>query len=442
MKRRKKSHLFVRYCVSRIYHRLTLLIDYTVQEYLVKIRSADTRFLEQMDLARICLRFLSSYDVYFRPTPIQPVHPFLEYAFLEWATFVQFAQDEPSTLPIVMNAFQDTKKLDTMVQTIEQYGRSPYYHNTYWAQGLLSHSSSLLHILAGYVLEKLCRDLLDTDHIPLNAVNTANRTPLYIAAINGCADVVQLLLRHSELDVNIADINGRTPLIIASERGHTDVVRVLLTSEVVLIENESFSALTEAASEGHAEVVRLLLGSGRADGNIQLGDAYPPLLTAVVVGSVEVVRALLLDGKVNTEIEDKGGQTPLSVAVNYGRTEIAQLLIEVGNADVNSRDNDGRTPLFYAVAFCHAEIVKYLVQTGKIEDMELRDNSGRTPMEYALLECPQLFERIRYDEIAQYIVVAKAHHSNAENGYGDRRYGRCRPLPTRQTLGFSHESVV
>jgi len=54
-------------------------------------------------------------------------------------------------------------------------------------------------------------------------------TPLYRAARNGDAKVVQLLLKHGAL-VDMANSSGRTPLMTAAFHGHVEVLNILLAN--------------------------------------------------------------------------------------------------------------------------------------------------------------------------------------------------------------------
>ena len=58
-------------------------------------------------------------------------------------------------------------------------------------------------------------------------------TPLFIAAQEGHASVVELLLKADGVDVNKAREDGATPLYIAAREGHASVVELLLKADGV-----------------------------------------------------------------------------------------------------------------------------------------------------------------------------------------------------------------
>jgi ankyrin repeat protein len=60
-------------------------------------------------------------------------------------------------------------------------------------------------------------------------INKTGWTPLHYAATNGHDDVVQLLIDHSA-DINAASPNGTTPLMMAARGNHVTTVKMLLAA--------------------------------------------------------------------------------------------------------------------------------------------------------------------------------------------------------------------
>ncbi|KAK2877196.1 hypothetical protein FQN49_001346 [Arthroderma sp. PD_2] len=61
----------------------------------------------------------------------------------------------------------------------------------------------------------------------LNVPDNAGNTPLQIAALEGCAEIVKFLI-DAGCDIHTKNIDRDTPLIDAVENGHLDVVKILL----------------------------------------------------------------------------------------------------------------------------------------------------------------------------------------------------------------------
>ena len=95
----------------------------------------------------------------------------------------------------------------------------------------------------------------------------SHETPLLLAAQNGHARIVSLLLATNQLDPDHRDGKYKlTPLSWAAAKGHVEVVKILLAVEGV--NPDSFNRirrtpLSHAAENGHVEIVKLLLETGK-----------------------------------------------------------------------------------------------------------------------------------------------------------------------------------
>lgn len=61
----------------------------------------------------------------------------------------------------------------------------------------------------------------------VNALDSCNRSPLHLAAVNGNLRIIKRLLAAGAA-VNVQDSEGRTPMIKAIECAHTEVLQVLI----------------------------------------------------------------------------------------------------------------------------------------------------------------------------------------------------------------------
>jgi ankyrin repeat protein len=86
---------------------------------------------------------------------------------------------------------------------------------------------------------KACRDCNATDLVSFLLEKGANindkeyrdlidQTPLIIAAFNGCADIVQMLLDAGVTDINHKNDQGESAILAATQEGHKEVVQILL----------------------------------------------------------------------------------------------------------------------------------------------------------------------------------------------------------------------
>lgn len=120
-----------------------------------------------------------------------------------------------------------------------------------------------------------------------------NATALFLAAMNGHAEVVGLLLdRKANVD-KPADGN-LTPLFVASDKGHLGIVGLLLkhgANPQHSTDEDKLTPLYMACEKGHLGVVRLLLDSG-ADPHSASADGMLPIEAARKAGHTEVVNLL------------------------------------------------------------------------------------------------------------------------------------------------------
>jgi ankyrin repeat protein len=118
----------------------------------------------------------------------------------------------------------------------------------------------------------------------VNAVDSEGRYPLHIAAANGFADILRILLNNNALP-NAKNAQQQTPLCCTVLNNHVQCVSLLLDaavdgniSSVIVIavdniltvdatDSEGRTSLYHAASRGHLECVSLLIATG-AQGNM------------------------------------------------------------------------------------------------------------------------------------------------------------------------------
>jgi uncharacterized protein len=166
-------------------------------------------------------------------------------------------------------------------------------------------------------------------------------TALMVAAQNGCADIVKLLLDGG------ADVNAKASAVSAAGAHGLDGITVL------------FSA---AASENLA-VVKMLLDHG-ADLHAQTSDGSTVMLRA---STNEIVQTFL-DRGLDINARDKHGYTLLIRSAEWGgrhRPSIAFLLAH--GADPNAKTDDGTTALQLAKGIKHPADVDLLVKAGAKE---------------------------------------------------------------------------
>lgn len=165
------------------------------------------------------------------------------------------------------------------------------------------------------------------------------------AAMNGDAETVRALLAEAPDLVEISTSEGWTPLHLAARQGHAAVVDLLLRS------GANVNALA---------------------GNSQ---AITPLLGAIigVPGEVDVdqrraVVVHLLAHGADVNLPNTAGSTPLHKAAIAGASDIVQLLLACG-ANVAARNSGGQTALEHAQFRGHAEVAALLAQASATSEV-------------------------------------------------------------------------
>jgi len=198
-------------------------------------------------------------------------------------------------------------------------------------------------------------------------VNAANRygvTPLSLAAANGNARLLDLLIM-SGASPKTADASlreGRTLLMLAARTGNAEAVSLLLAHDGAVNVAESrtgTTALMWAASENRADVVRALVAAG-ADVNARSKvTAYPHTPPGVIGDALE-------DGYsyVGQTVLPRGGWTALMYAARQGGLDAARALAECG-ADLNAQDPDGTPAITLAIINGRYDVAEQPVPTGE-----------------------------------------------------------------------------
>ena len=211
-------------------------------------------------------------------------------------------------------------------------------------------------------------------------VNAANRygvTPLSLAAADGNAALLALLLK-SGADPKRADAalhDGRTTLMLAARTGNADALTLLVAKGANVNATETrtgSTALMWAALENRADAVRALMASG-ADANARSTvTAYPHTPPGVIGDALEEGYSY-----VGQTVLPKGGWTALMYAARQGSLDAVRALAECG-ADVNAADPDGTPALTFAIINGHYDVATLLVEKGA--DVNQPDRTGATPL--------------------------------------------------------------
>lgn len=206
----------------------------------------------------------------------------------------------------------------------------------------------------------------------------ADMTPLFMAARNGNAPVIEALLKAGA-DAKSASTTGTTALMLAAASGNADAVRVLLTHGAnpnAKDIHQGQTALMFAAALNRTEAVRVLAANG-ADLNavslvptpLRPGGGRPPEQNAQQNADDNARNAR--NAAQNNRRGGRaarplalGGLTALQFAAREGHTETVKALVEAG-ADVNLVSaSDKMSTLTLSILNGQYDIAKYLLEHG------------------------------------------------------------------------------
>jgi ankyrin repeat protein len=207
----------------------------------------------------------------------------------------------------------------------------------------------------------------------VNAANRVGATPMFIAAVNGSAAIIEKLL-VAGVDPNAPLLSSKeTAIMVAARTGKPEAVKVLLDRGAQANAKESLrgtTALMWASEQGHADVIALLASRG-AD--------------VAATSSVTIPRA----GRGNDDDDAAdiaqgipiGGMTPLVFAAREGHMDAVKALL-AANADVNQTSADGSSALLVAVLNGNYDLAVYLMNQGASPNVTNR--KGWTPLYQAV----------------------------------------------------------
>ncbi|KAG6643097.1 ankyrin repeat-containing protein At5g02620-like [Carya illinoinensis] len=247
-----------------------------------------------------------------------------------------------------------------------------------------------LHMAARLGNLELAKEILANDGDAelkqlLSKQNQSGETALYVAAENGCVDLVKELIKH--YDVGLAGTkarNGYDAFHVAAKQGELEILKVLTDAIPELsmtVDLTNTTALHTAAAQGHIEVVNFLLDKGSCLATIARSNGKTALHSAARHGYLEILKALLSKEPGITTRTDKKGQTSLHMAVKGQNVELVDELVKSGPL-TNMIDSKGNTALHIATRKGRLQIVHKLVQCEGMDKIAI-NKSGETALDTA-----------------------------------------------------------
>jgi serine/threonine-protein phosphatase 6 regulatory ankyrin repeat subunit B len=180
------------------------------------------------------------------------------------------------------------------------------------------------------------------------------------------------------MDPNACDRWGNTGLILAARNGQAGTVRVLLAQRKIAVNTRNgkeASALTEAAAKPHPEIVKLLLAARADRKDLERGLGlrleseghrfnHGTFVSMAGLGQRDLVERYL-DAGMAVDVRDDDGNTALMRAAETGEKAVARLLLDRG-AGVHLRNRFGGTALAAAIRTGHEQVAELLREKGAV----------------------------------------------------------------------------
>ncbi|PFX34625.1 Transient receptor potential cation channel subfamily A member 1-like [Stylophora pistillata] len=231
----------------------------------------------------------------------------------------------------------------------------------------------------------------------INESDRDENTPLHVAAQNGYASVVQVLLDY-KAKINARNEDQDTPLHLAAKHGKVRTVLELVKRDITIINDEDEASNTPlhlAAIEGHIECCRALLEKG-AEVDARNSTLWTPLDCAAAKGHLKVAK-ILLDFDSPVDPIDKTKTTPLHLAAKEGHTDMVTLLLSEG-ADITLRDHSGRNCLDLAADRSRKETAMAIVNDENwmsvLKNKSWEQNRVTTPLRKLIVKLPSVAEAV------------------------------------------------
>jgi ankyrin repeat protein len=355
------------------------LVHYTTYDFLIRLLPSWYP-AGNKEVARNCVTYLSFDTIVTEPVE-RGISPdgLYQYSAKNWGYHARTSPIDGEDL--VVDFLEDASKVSACIRMMSGVTAPLEVSDIKKATGI--------HVAAYWGLTESLRALyerlkkdpeLESGAI-LEVRDDIDRTPLILAAENGQAEVVKLLIDIG-VDKEAQDRDDRTALYAAAELGHENVVKLLLELGANKEGAYEYTPLGAAVTEGHWTVAKLLLDN---DVNPEgTSDKYckAAVLSAASWGNADMVKQLLDKGADINAVECDYGWTALTRAAENGNEEVVKVLLGYDALNIEAYDeyNHG-SALFLAVANGHEAVAKLLLENGA--DWQAKNEDEETLLDIA-----------------------------------------------------------
>lgn len=167
---------------------------------------------------------------------------------------------------------------------------------------------------------------LSDEGVSMELKDSEGRTILHVACSSGDLKIVEFLLSQ-HVNINAIDTAGNTPLLFSIQHDFVKISEVLIEKGAEVKGNPDFIAyvLSQAAIKGNVFKVKLLLDAG-VNPNLKDFQGRTVAHAAAICNNIEIIELLKKYPNLNWESKDALGFTAVSIANHLGFIELSQSL--------------------------------------------------------------------------------------------------------------------
>ncbi|KAL4612122.1 hypothetical protein ACB092_08G176000 [Castanea dentata] len=241
--------------------------------------------------------------------------------------------------------------------------------------------------------------LVETNPEASYCPNEEHKSPLYMAAEAGDAEMVKLMIEKAD-GINMAMVEGGGRVL---EQCHYEEVKLIAHAAItgknrdvldsVMSEgphrikdrdSKGMTPLSYAASIGYLEGVRYLLNK-HADYIYESDqNGFFPIHTASSRGHIKIVQEFIQKFPDSVELLNHQGRNILHVAAMSGKAKVVNYMLKMPELEmlINEKDEDGNASLHLASKGRHPKVVSILTWDKRV-DLKSLNEEGKTALDIA-----------------------------------------------------------
>jgi len=162
-----------------------------------------------------------------------------------------------------------------------------------------------------------------------NTRDPRGQTGLLLAIREPSPKVIEVLLATPKVNVDQRNSADETPLMMAALKGQVDIAKRLIARDAD-VNKTGWTPLHYAATSGNIPIMKMLLDKD-AFVNSESPNGTTPLMMAAMYGTTDAVK-LLLDEGADPLMKNQQNMTPLDFATRANRPDAVQLISTAAQA--------------------------------------------------------------------------------------------------------------